>query len=120
MRMICFALLLSVTAGCQSSRSSMQMDSNSNTPFFSLQMPIKNAKSQAADVEVAVEQPVEQATPLIRPLSMQNKPQSESRWGSWLDKLRHPISIPVPRTDISDEGEVVEPEVPEVDGLHDF
>jgi hypothetical protein len=119
MKPVTLLLLTTLLAGCQSMRSSMQMDSDSRTPFFSFQLPVRNSARDASKVEVAVEEPRAERH-AIRQAGLESAEATEKSWGGWLGKLRKPMSIPLPRTDISDEGEVVETDLTAAPELLNF
>lgn len=116
-----FALLtLLAIVGCQSTRSSMQMDSDGRTPFFNFQIPVGNTDSEATVVEAsATDSSAVSAN--IHQLGLQHPDPQPKKWGGWLDKLRQPTkSIPLPRTDLDDDGTVLESDESLVDGLNRF
>lgn len=97
--------------GCQGTRSAMQMDSDSKTPFFSFQVPVKHEGVETAIEPAAGSRAISRANndAVVQSLALQQETPSEpSRWSRWIGRLKAPKSIPLPRTDINEDGEVVE------------
>lgn len=101
--------------GCYGTRSSLQMDSDSRAPQFGVAVPIStngksakilptsSTKPRGKLVEVTVEEPDEEP----------------ARWKKWLG-LATPKPLPLPRTDLKQDGSTVEHRAPSHNGLEDF
>jgi len=92
--------------GCGTGRTAMQIDSDSRSPFLSWQVPIAGQSGKArieTTAGVRGEAPVEQLK-----FEPQQPRKSASSWTGWFQKLRPPMTIPLPRTDIDDDGEIID------------
>lgn len=118
MKTLAIAATLTLLAGCQSTRSSMHMNSDGGMPFFNFAIPVKNSAPQATFVEASAESSDQSSS--IQQIGLERS-EPQKKWGGWLNKLKQPAaSIPLPRTDLTDDGTVLESDGPVVDGLHNF
>ena len=94
--------LLGSLPGCGMGRTGMQIDSDSRSPFLSWQVPISTTAGEA-NIQTAAGV---QSRPAIEQLKLEQAtaPKSTNALTGWFQKLRPPMAIPLPRTDIDDDG----------------
>ena len=105
-------------SGCGMGRTAMQIDSDSRSPFLTWQVPISANKGDAR-IKTASAIP---AAATIEPLKLEQQPPraTANAWAGWFQKLRPPITIPLPRTDIDDDGEIIDGPRPAAPTIDDF
>jgi len=96
----------------------MQIDSDSRSPFLSWQVPIGG---QADDARIETTAGLGGDSPVTQLKFEPQRPRkSANSWAGWLQKLRPSMTIPLPRTDIDDDGEIIDAPQSSTSTIGDF
>ncbi|MDA1016441.1 MAG: hypothetical protein O3A00_18530 [Planctomycetota bacterium] len=103
--------------GCYGTRSSLQMDSDSRAPQLGIAVPISsNGTGKSAKIISASES---KPKGKLVEVTVEESTEEPSRWKQWLG-LSPTKPIPLPRTDLKEDGSNVEHRAPNHKGLEDF
>ncbi len=108
-------ILLSGSAGCQVSRTMFQMDSNNQAPSIGLDLA---PKVKSDSVHPIVERDTGSSGAEVQTTGFEQSP-GERKWLKWLNPLSRPKHIPLPRTDLAEQEDLVAVEGEAVDVISD-
>ncbi len=111
-------ILLGGLSGCQVTKSSLQMDSDSRTPFFGLQLGAKKKKSEPDVVPLG-----QSETPADKVVTTAFDDEGEkprSGWSKLFGRFGRPKRIPLPLTDSPPDADSPETIAADMNGLTGF